>query len=184
MFTKGNEIALAVHNATIWRLYNTGEYRAAKIIEKERDKEAMVEYDRKVAAKAEREKVYLRIHKIYKEGKRFATNPIPEIKKEKYLGKVFFLMVKSCIKLRTFTKPGELYNSVSCAYLQTYTDWREGDSVSRNDLYEFRLTLDNVGRAIRHVKADHPELFNVSLLTKSQSLEADAVETFGNDGLL
>ncbi len=183
MFDKINETALGVFNALIWRLYSTGEYRAATIIEKVRDIEAMKEYNKRDRAKTEREIIYNRVAKIYKEQNRFGLSHLQIIKKlegEKSLGKIYYLLVKNFNTLKTITKTSDLYNRVGYLYLHTFHKFTQGDKIYKTDLYDFRRRLSTIERNLRHIKADHPELFSLQLVKNSKDDEAEMIESLGN----
>lgn len=185
MFERINEIALGVLNTVIWTLYQKGEYRGAKLIEKQRDREALDMIDKKHKAYQDRVKIYEKVQVIIARGTLERKTPIEmknqvlEIKQE--LAKVFYCLASNVQRLRKYEKMKELYNAAAYSYLHTYEGWREPVEVNRSDLYDFRSKLSTVERCIRHIKADHPELFNAKLIKKAALDEAQIVDSFGND---
>ncbi len=187
MFDKASETALTVLNAVIWRLYMAQEHRAAMIIERERDKKAMEEYDKKSKALKDREKCYDGAAKIYKSAQRFERADdlvIQDLKKLTTLGRVYFILVKNVVVLKSITKSSELYNRVTFVYLKMFTSYAEDQKIGRDQLSEYRGYFSTVERSIRHIKADHPELFSCALVAKAERDDMASIDSEGNSEVL
>ena len=187
MFDKINETALTVLNAIIWRLYMAQEHRAAMIIESERDKTAMREYDKNSKAKQDREICYMTAAKIYKSALRFErADPlvVQDLKKLTTLARVYFLMVKNSKALVMITKSADLYNRVTFLYLKTFTSYSEDQKIGRDQMSEYRGYFATIERSIRHIKADHPELFSFTLVTKTARADLAGIDSEGNSAIL
>ena len=105
---------------------------------------------------------------------------IREVSKLGMLEKVYFCLVTNAVKLRGYDKISDLYNAAAFSYLYTFEGFREGSKMHKRHLYLFRGRLDTVGRCIRSIKEDHPELFNPKLINKAFWEEAEAIDSHGN----
>lgn len=180
MYKTQTDIALGILNNVIWALYQKGYHLAAILIETLRDEEASKMSREQIKARLDRQERYEVVNRIYKRLKHTPVEYIAEVAKLKTLEKVFLCMVTNAVKLRQFDKPADLYNALAYSYLYTFEGWRDGDAMAKSDLYKFRATLDTVARCVRHVKADHPFMFNDVLIKNSSDTEDEAIETHGN----
>jgi hypothetical protein len=191
MFDEKNEISLGILNNIIWRLHQNGEAGSAKLIERERDKQAMEEYDKKEAARQEREKAYKQIEAEYAKLKRWGdegkTDSLTVINSIMGLGslhKVYFIFVSNPLRLKQIETIKELYDRVTYAYLYTFEGWREYNRVfDAQSIGQIRALSSTVERCIRFIKEDKPEIFNLSLVNKSKAQCEDATESFGNSAV-
>ncbi len=186
MYSEDNEVALGVLNSVIWNLYNEGEYRAAKLTERTRDRQAIMTYDKALTAQNERLAAYRDVdakHASFKRkneeaGIRF--DMIKAITASPILAKVYFIFVVNPVKLKQIDNIRELYDRVTFSYLYTFEGWREDNVFSFETIATIRSTSSTVERAIRFIKQDKPEIFNCKIITEANSKEAQAKDDLGN----
>lgn len=175
------EIAFGILNTVIMRLYDAGELSAVELIQDKRDEESLKAMKRKEELKQERDKIYSAVEAIYSQGQRYGTpkQMIDEVSPLTTLAKVYFCLIANRERLKAFDKAGDLYDAVAYSYLYTFEGWREGTKLYKDGLNDFRSKLATLERCIRFIKADHPHIFNLSLIQKSAKDEREARDSYG-----
>lgn len=177
-----NRFALGILNNVIFALYFAGFGLAATVIEKMRDREARDLMNKKEEARKNRAHIYNKVDQLMATANRFnkTKSMMDEVGTLCMLSKVYCCAVANLQKLKTFEKSSDLYDALSYSYLYSFEQWVDGQPLYKSGLSDLRNKFDNVGRAIRHIKEDHPHFFNCELIKKAAGDEMEAIETHGN----
>lgn len=185
MYSPENDTAFEVLNTVIYSLYEKGYPLAAREIENQRDKEAIMAYDRGLDKQVDRFKLYgeldARHAKLKLNENRNALEVITQINQMATLAKVYFIFVSNPDKLRQINTIGELYNRVAFSYLHTFEGWRGDMVLSVKNLGDVRSAFSTVERCVRFIKADKPEMFCPALVKESNAKHSKSTQEFGND---
>ena len=187
MYSEKNETCFDLLNGVVYKLYTSGEYRAATIIEKQRDREAMNTYDKALEKKNERDQVYSWIDRKHAELVRGGSKSqdklslIQEINLASTHAKVYFIFVANPLKLKRINKIKELYDRVSMAYLTTFSGFNVTSVLSIENIGMIRSKLSSVERSVRFIKEDKPEIFNSRMIVETKDKQTHSKEEFGNN---
>jgi len=184
VFNEENHISFGVLNAVIWKLYEKGYHLAAKLIEDERDKGAIMAGDKGLDKQIERMKLYAEVETRHarlslKDGQAYSV--INEINELPTLGKVYFIFIANPDKLRRIETVKELYNRVAASYLQTFEGFRSELILSPDNLGQIRSAFSTVERCVRFIKGDKPDIFNPELVKEAGVKHKRSTEEFGNN---
>ena len=138
----------------------------------------------KSKAKRDRESLYEKVREIYQRNNRFGSVPkmVGEVSKMPVLAKIYLVMVINFDSLKRHSKVTTLYDSVVYAYLHSFKGiCEDGKRKYTNDLLvEIRRSSATVGRCVRFVIQDHPEMFSTELITESTKRSKSSIESEGN----
>lgn len=185
MYSEQNELSLGIINSVIWKLHETGYPLAAQLIENERDKDAIMTYDKQLDEQVKRMKLYAEIEtrhaKLSLQGQTKALDWIQQINKMDILAKVYFIFLANPEKLRQIEKVDELYNRVAYSYLSTFEGWKADSSLDIKAIAVIRPAFSSVERSVRFIKSDKPEMFHPELIKESGEKSKRSKDKFGNN---
>lgn len=190
MYSETNDLAFDLMNVVINHLYDNGEKKAAKLIERKRDIDAMTTYSEQLRRKVERKLAYDDVDRRYKtlidRGSRpkDIMNLISLIGQAPMLNRIYYIFVTNAQTLKKIETTKELYDRVAFSYLHNFEGWREENTFTIESIGEIRSSFASLERSIRFIKDDNPHIFNHNVVRESKVKQALARESYGNNQVL